>query len=355
MARAASKPKPTKKRLADQIDAHANEPVVVSESPPPVIPSGCSLLNIALAENVDAAYPVGEMVNIVGDKSAGKTLLALTACAEVAHNEKFDHYDIRYRDKEGRTDQFPLKAMFGERFIERVEFKPPPITVEEFSAEVRAFKKPTVYVIDSLDSLTSEGEIAHAKKADAARKAGKPAPGSYGQEKAKAMSAMFRLCCNHLKETGSVLIVLSQVRENINAGIFDPKFRRNGGKALDFYAYHIFWLAVCKTLKRTLKYKDKDVTRVVGQRVRANITKNGVTGKRRTVEFDTLYQYGVDDIGAMFDFCIDHGAIELTNRKKQLAAFEAGDKQIEWLKRATLETWNDIEARFAPMRKARFE
>ena len=354
MARAASKRSVTTKRsLAEQVDDNAHKKVKDEEIPPPVFSSGCSLLNIALAEDVAAAYPVGEMVNIIGDKSAGKTLLALTMAAEIAHNH--DEFDIVYDDAEGSADQFNLATVFGQRFVERVKINAPSETVEQFSQRVREIKKPTVYFIDSYDSLTSEDEIAFAKKKDAARAKGDKTAGSYGQAKAKGSSELFRLCRLNLKKTRSILVVLSQVRENIGASIFEPKYRRNGGKALDHYAYHIIWLAVCKTLKRERTVNGKKLSRIVGQRVRANITKNKVTGKRRDVEFDTLYGYGVDDIGALLDFCIEHGATELTNRKKQISAIESSAKRMDALKNRSLKTWLDIEAKFAPERKSRFE
>jgi len=52
--------------------------------------SGCSLLDCALG----GGWPIGRVSNIVGDKSTGKTLLAIEACANFAR--RFPDGLIRY-------------------------------------------------------------------------------------------------------------------------------------------------------------------------------------------------------------------------------------------------------------------
>ncbi len=43
------------------------------------VPSGCKLLDCACSGGAPGAYPLGRMVNIVGDKSTAKTALAVEA------------------------------------------------------------------------------------------------------------------------------------------------------------------------------------------------------------------------------------------------------------------------------------
>ena len=74
------------------------------------------------------------------------------------------------------------------------------------------------------------------------------------------------------------------------------KHKRTGGKALDFYAMNITWLANVGTLKKH--------ERVVGHDVRAKVDKNKINGKLRSIDYQTLDGYGIDDTGSMVDFMI---------------------------------------------------
>lgn len=60
------------RRVVDDTDVYG-----VVEAKPKTFSTGCVLLDSALG----GGWPYGRMVNVVGDKSTGKTLLAIEACA----------------------------------------------------------------------------------------------------------------------------------------------------------------------------------------------------------------------------------------------------------------------------------
>ena len=93
------------KRLTEQIKNHSKKPVGRNESQaasPPLIliPTGSVLLNLACSNSKRGGFGAGKMVNLIGDSSSGKTLLALSMFAEVAKLKQFKDYHFVYDDVE---------------------------------------------------------------------------------------------------------------------------------------------------------------------------------------------------------------------------------------------------------------
>jgi hypothetical protein len=75
------------------------------------------------------------------------------------------------------------------------------------------------------------------------------------------------------------------------------KYSRSGGKAMDFYAHSVLWLATAKYITK------KD--RKVGVVVKAKTTKSKTPRPFRECFFSFLYDYGLDDIGSNVDYLFD--------------------------------------------------
>ncbi len=300
------------------------------------VSSGCALLNAALG----GGWVLGRVVNIVGDRSAGKTLLAIEACANF-HNTYPDG-KIRYNEAEAAFDEAYAEALgmpkgvvdfkgmvtsqadedehaeltkvvgdrsatdrereAAERKIKKLEAKGagrPKNTVEALYDDLvytldNNKGRPILYIIDSLDALSDEAEQDRGI-----------GDGSYGGSKPKKMGEMFRRLVERMEAQNMLFIVISQLRDKLNV-TFGEKQTRSGGRALDFYASHIVWLAEIGKIKKTI---DK-VDRIIGVNVRARVKKNKVGLPFRECDYPILFGYGVDDLTANVEWLISVGCDE---------------------------------------------
>ena len=242
------------------------------------IPSGCKLLDMALG----GGWAENRVINIVGDRSTGKTLLCIEASANFAR--KYATGKILYRESEHAFDPQYAEALGLP--LEQVDFGETPLqTVEDLFEDIDralalARRRPCLYICDSLDALSDRAEMQ--RDLD---------EGSYGTDKAKMMSQLFRRLVGKLAEVNLTLIIVSQVRDNIGASFMARKTVRSGGRALDFYASQVLFLSHLGTLTRTVS----KVTRATGVKIKAKVDKNKVGLPLRDVQFNIKFLYGIDD------------------------------------------------------------
>lgn len=300
--------------------------------------SGSTLLDKVLG----GGWAEGRVINIVGDRSSGKTLLAIEACANFSIVYGADR--IRYIEAEAAFDMSYAHTMgmpHGVNYAEDVH------TVEEFDADLSKWLAdrdgPNLYIVDSLDALSSDAEMD--------RESGEP---TYGTEKAKALSTMFRKRTADLRAKQCTLIIISQIRDNIGVRFGETK-KRSGGRALDFYASQIIWLAEIKKLKRTIS----KVERVVGVQVRCQCKKNKCGKPFREANITILHNYGCDDEQSILDWIKENKAEmllpepfaeypKMVGEAKRIGdRAELGHLQAQ-LKRAVGLRWAEIEDALAP-------
>lgn len=312
----------------------------------PFVSSGCTLFDCALG----GGYVLGRVVNIVGDKSTGKTLLAIEACANFRN--KYPEGHIRYAEAEAAFDQDYAEALgmpvSSISFSEEGEVT----TAEEFFADLEKTidaldGQAGLYVIDSLDALSDKAEMAM-KLDDKA---------TFGMGKQKMMSQGFRKLVRKIESSNLLIIVISQIRENIGV-TFGAKYIRSGGKALDFYCSHIIWLAELGKIKKELRGN----TRVIGINVKAQVKKNKIGLPYREVEFPLLFGYGIDDVQAAVEWflgqkeygsVLDELRLSKTTYKTALTRIrDKGPAEVQKLRDvlepALRKAWIDIETDFLP-------
>lgn len=285
--------------------------------------SGCKLLDLVTggAKGV-YGFPAGKFINIVGDKSAGKTFLANEIIASAYHKYGDKKFKWVYDDCESGYS-FDSVGMYGFDIIGENPVHSE--TVEDAFCNISNFAKKLkpdqfgIYVIDSLDGLTSAEQDERAEERIKAYDNGKEYnKGSYNMGKQKYLSQEFcPQLCSVIQDKNILVIIISQIRENVDMFSFE-KFSRSGGKAIDFYAHSVIWLATVKKIEK------KD--RVVGVVVKAKTTKSKTPRPFRECFFSLIYDYGLDNTGTsvdyLFDLRTDKG--ELT-KKANVIKWDNGD------------------------------
>jgi len=257
------------------------------------------MLNLGLSDKVNGGWCTGKVANLIGDSSAGKSFLAWTMFAEICRNPIFDLYDLFYDDTE-YANEFDIPYLFGSKTKKRVDCESyKSDTIQKWYTSILkliAKGDPFIYVLDSFDGLNSDEEKARTKKM-LTKKEGTEIEGSYKTEKARLASEVFRNITEALSKTSSMLLVISQTRDNIGV-TFGSKKTRSGGKALKFYSTYEVWLAVSGAIKK----ESTKIKRTVGNDIIAKVSKNKITGKQRIVSFPIYYDFGVDDITSCINF-----------------------------------------------------
>ena len=341
--------------------------------------TGSSLLNLAISGRVEGGIPAGRYVFFVGDSSSGKTFLSLTCLAEAKLNKKFRDYRLIFDDAEDGA-LMDLRRFFGDKVADTIE--PPSLekgepvhstTIEDFyfnlddaAKKSKEDNQPFIYILDSMDALSSKYEGKKFDERKTAKQKGKEAKGDYGDGKAKINSGWMRRARADLRDTGSILIVICQSRDNINASFFEPDQTRAGGRALRFYADVEIWTSKGSSIKR--KVRDKD--RQVGINARLRIEKNRISGKEWSVSVPLLWSSGIDDVGSMVDYLVMEGQWPKNKggmidgskdfkgcsgyREKVIQFIEAGDLEDD-VRDLVADVWAAVEKACVLKRKRRYE
>ena len=163
--------------------------------------SGCTGLDCCLSR--DGKGWVEKIVNIVGDRSSGKSLLACEAAAN--YLKKYPDAHVWYRDVEAAFDWDYIESLGIP--ISQFDRAGDAFCVEDVFDELTGLikkKERGLYVVDSLDALTDRAEVE--RDIDKA---------TYGTQKAAKMSQMFRRLNRGLSKCEISVIFISQVRDKI--------------------------------------------------------------------------------------------------------------------------------------------
>jgi RecA/RadA recombinase len=366
-----------KKEVAEEVREAllATDTAVVDESK--LIGTGCTLLNLAIANNWRGAIEPGSYYWVCGDSDAGKSWLLLSIMAEAASNPAYDKYRLIYDDVENGV-LMDVERFFGKTLAARRE--PPahdengnPLystTVEGFYANLDDAVKegtPFIYMLDSmdaLDSLSAEKLFDENKsilRNNETKGETKELKANYGDGKAKFNSQNIRRYINKLRDTGSILIIVTQTRDNIT-GYGAPKIA-GGGRALKFYAHVEIWMKPVGQVTKTIN----KIERAVGTTCQATVKKNRMTGQRADIAFNIYNTYGIDDLGACLDYLIrEHiitkdktsltiPAMNLSGSREKLIMTIEDENREDELRELVSQTWKEILTKSQMIRKKRYE
>lgn len=316
--------------------------------------SGSTMLDLALG----GGWPLGRIFNIVGDKSTGKTLLAIEAFANF--KLAFPKGRMRYAEAESAFDEYFAEQLGFPKEVERSDMMLN--TVEDFQDDLYRFANqggPGLYILDSLDALSDKAEVTKFEKdfekRQKARDKGREVEdekGSYGTAKAKKMSEMFRLMVKDMSKAQVSVGIISQIRDKIGV-MFGETKTRSGGHALDFYASQVLWLSEVGKIDRTVN----KVTRTDGVSIHSKVKKNKVGTPFREADYDIIFRYGIDDEVSMIDWLLEVKSLTDESgkdlKRKLIVAREAKDFPTlvtlrNQLKQDCISLWNKIEEEHKP-------
>jgi recombination protein RecA len=267
--------------------------------------TGCWPLDAIIGGGTDEHYggiPSGRIIELFGDESTGKSLVALSIAAEFQRAGG----DVLLMDVEA-TNTSEWMSQLGvdtdrllvayPRTIEAVfdvlvKFLETKWDIIEETGEYH----PTLVIWDSIAATTAMAEL-DAVESDGLSKAS-IAP------HARAMSKMLRIVPELIQRTNTTALFVNQTRSRIGV-MFGNNVTTIGGKALKFHC------SVRIQLEDVRRYKSptKDV---IGHEIRARVIKNKVDRPFRYCRFPVLFDGGINNSVACFWFLKQLGVIETT-------------------------------------------
>lgn len=339
------------------------------------ISSGCTPLNLALTGHKDKGYPIGRIINPKGAYSSGKTGLAITlinVAWYIEHLKKGKKIKIAFDDAEHAFD-YEWAESLGVP-VEKLEIiEPPSETVEELQYNLWKFIEEnkecdfTIYILDSLDALSDEGEkkfldkklkaMKKRKEKEDDEKEEKDDKGTFGASKAKAMSMFCRTLANDLSKTNCLFFPISQLRDDLNKK-YGNKSSTSGGRAIGFYS------TIRMDLNKGSKlFKNKSSVIPYGREIPITIEKNKIYGEGGSCVVEFLFKIGVDDIGSTLEFCGEYKGIPKNGgyytwkgskyyKADIIKKFEDNKDEFEELRDIAQLTWNKIVKNSSVERKS---
>jgi len=248
----------------------------------PAISTGSLGLDIALGIG---GLPKGRVVEIYGPESSGKTTLTLQVIAEAqkaggtcAFIDAEHALDPEYAGNLGVNvdDLLVSQPDTGEQALEICD-----MIVRSGAVDV--------VVVDSVAALTPRAEI----------------EGDMGDShmglQARLMSQALRKMTGNIKNYGTLVIFINQIRMKIGVMFGSPE-TTTGGNALKFYS------SVRLDIRRIGSIKEGD--EVVGNETRVKVVKNKVAPPFKQVEFQIYYGQGISRLGEIIDLGVKHDLVE---------------------------------------------
>jgi len=177
----------------------------------------------------------------------------------------------------------------------------------------------------------------------------------YGMRRAKEFSEECRKTCRILTERNILMVCSNQIRQNVGATQFEPKFKVPGGEAIGFYAsLRLRCRSPVKT-SREVEIDGKKHKRVVGVHTTIEVHKSSVWEPHHEAPVHIVYSYGIDDIRANLEYVKPAGSSRyMLNENERLdngleraiARVESTDGMDRELRRYTIQRWREIEDRF---------
>jgi recombination protein RecA len=249
--------------------------------------SGCDILDLAISNRPNGGFGYGTIVELFGLEGSGKSLLAAHIMSEC---QKEGGLAVLYDTEKalGMLDFYKSLGLDVAKTIYTDKLR----AVEEIYSSMEQIIEHTlkrnpdrkvVIVVDSLMGASTLAELEGGYEKE-----------GYATNKAIINSLAMRKIPSLIAGKNILIILINQVRDNVNAVMFQEKHITSGGKAIGFTAS-----TRCKLTKIGPITVTVDGSKIViGEQVEVRIVKNRLGPPRRKVVLNILYDSGIDRYGS---------------------------------------------------------
>ncbi len=260
------------------------------------ISTGSTLLNYIISNRRDGGIAEGRLIEICGQESTGKTLIAL----QILENTQKAGGIAVYLDSENATDVELLKSLDID--VDKLVYLQPKYVEEVFEIIEHIIKKiketdndkPITIVWDSVAATPPKTEL----------------DGTYEQNTvglgARSVSKGLRKITQFIGDNRITLVFLNQLKMKIGASLYEDPWITPYGKAIPYHASTRIQL----TRKRSSDAKDKDDD-FTGVGVKAKVIKNKISPPFRSCEFTIQFYRGIVEHEQLYRKLIESSPVEL--------------------------------------------
>jgi recombination protein RecA len=312
-----------------------------------MISTGSTLLDLAISgtRKRGGGVPGGILLEAFGPEGSGKTVLL----CELGGAIQRAGGDVRFDDPEARLNK-AFASMF-DLDTDTLEIGKPD-TVTQMIDGVKSWEpsgKGKIHgcMTDSLAALSTNMEMDN-EEGD-----------KMGMRRAKEFSEGLRKICRIITEKNYIMACSNQIRVNAGASAYGEQFTVPGGKAIAFYASVRLRFHKPEKVKKKKSVAGKEVTKVIGTKVKVEVYKNSVDAPYRTADLYIQFDYGIDDIRANLQYLKDYTTASVyavndiildKSIEKSIQMVERGNIEEE-LKEAVIDLWEDIQSKFETNRQ----
>lgn len=273
----------------------------VDESRMPWLPSRCLALNKVMGGGI----PFGKILELFGEESSGKSLLAydFAYCAQyldgvVLWIDAEQSFTNAWAEANGLD--LSRVVVYRDTSIEKISDW---IAMQAlYWRSQLTHNEPILLVLDSISALDTDQNI------DSQMDGASADMGN----RAKAIYKYFRIRNEMFYSLGITQIYINQLRKNLKAGMFEDPDTTPGGKALAFFAHIRIGMYGGKQITKKINGKERKIGRVTSIRTKKNkVAPPGPTLKGTPIYNNSKYvEVGIDRLHFLDEILIEEEVVE---------------------------------------------